>query len=83
MATTTIDENLKKFLTAQDYELLSILKQGPFVPKKTNEEDVPKDHFEFIVVDFKMMKNNKVKKIFLFVALVLMSIRISTCSNAK
>ncbi|XP_070046943.1 uncharacterized protein [Nicotiana tomentosiformis] len=57
---------MEYFLTAKDYELWTIVNQGPLTPTKQNtqNETVPKDPSEFVAVDFRMMeKNVKAKKI--------------------
>ncbi|XP_070049621.1 uncharacterized protein [Nicotiana tomentosiformis] len=77
---------MEDFLTAEDYELWTIVNQGPLIPTKQNaqNETVPKDPSEFVAADFRMMdKNAKAKKI------VICGLgpddynRIFVCSNAK
>ncbi|XP_075098993.1 uncharacterized protein LOC142175885 [Nicotiana tabacum] len=57
---------MEDFLRAEDYELWTIVNQGPLIPTKQNaqNETVPKDPSEFVAADFRMMeKNAKAKKI--------------------
>ncbi|XP_070046236.1 uncharacterized protein [Nicotiana tomentosiformis] len=56
---------MEDFLTAKDYELWTIVNQGPLTPtKKIQNEIVPKDPSKFVATDFRMTeKNSKAKKI--------------------
>ncbi|XP_070035413.1 uncharacterized protein LOC142175743 [Nicotiana tabacum] len=57
---------MKDFLIVEDYELWSIVNQGPLIPTKQNaqSETVPKDPSEFVAAYSRMMeKNAKTKKI--------------------
>ncbi|XP_070032685.1 uncharacterized protein [Nicotiana tomentosiformis] len=57
---------MEDLLTAEDYELWTIVNQGPLIPTKQNAQNktVPKDPSEFMATDFRMMeKNAKAKKI--------------------
>ncbi|XP_070042936.1 uncharacterized protein [Nicotiana tomentosiformis] len=57
---------MEDLLTAKDYDLLIIVNRGPLTPTKQKGyiETIPKDPFEFVVADFRMMeKNAKAKKI--------------------
>ncbi|XP_070036422.1 uncharacterized protein [Nicotiana tomentosiformis] len=63
---------MEDFLTAEDYELWTIVNQGPLTPTKQNaqNETVPKDPYEFVAADFKMMEKNAKAKKFLSVDLI-------------
>ncbi|XP_070049426.1 uncharacterized protein [Nicotiana tomentosiformis] len=77
---------MEDFLTAEDYELWTIVNQSPLIPTKQNaqSETVPKDPSEFVAADFrKMKKNAKAKKILICVLGHDEYNRIFVCSNAK
>ncbi|XP_070031822.1 uncharacterized protein [Nicotiana tomentosiformis] len=77
---------MKDFLTAEDYELWTIMTQGPLTPTKQNaqNETVPKDPSEFVEADLRMMeKNAKAKKILIYGLGLDEYNMISACSNAK
>ncbi|XP_070031818.1 uncharacterized protein [Nicotiana tomentosiformis] len=77
---------IKDFLTAEDYELWTIVNQSPLIPTKQNAQNkiVPKDPSEFVVADFRIMeKNAKAKKILISRLGPDEYNRISVCSNAK
>ncbi|XP_009616660.1 uncharacterized protein [Nicotiana tomentosiformis] len=61
---------IEDFLTADDYELWTIVNQGPLILTKQNAQNeiVPKDPSKFVAADFRMMeKNAKAKKILICV----------------
>ncbi|XP_070039576.1 uncharacterized protein [Nicotiana tomentosiformis] len=77
---------MEDFLTAGDYELWTIVNQGPFIPTKQNaqSETVPKDPSKFVAADFRMMeKTAKAKKILICGLCPDEYNRIYVCSNAK
>ncbi|XP_070050245.1 uncharacterized protein [Nicotiana tomentosiformis] len=77
---------MEDLLTAEDYELWTIVNPGPLNPTKQNgqNEDVPKDPSKFVVADFSMMeKNAKAKKILICGLGPDEYNKISLCSNAK
>ncbi|XP_070045573.1 uncharacterized protein [Nicotiana tomentosiformis] len=77
---------MEYFLIAEDYELWTIVNQGPLILTKQNaqSETVPKDPSEFVAADFRMMeKNTKAKKILICGLSPDEYNRISVCSNAK
>ncbi|XP_070013383.1 uncharacterized protein [Nicotiana sylvestris] len=76
----------EEIMTAQDYELWTIVNQGPLIPTKQNaqNETVPKDLSEIVTTDFKMMeKNAKAKKILICRLSPYEYNMISVCSKAK
>ncbi|XP_070040967.1 uncharacterized protein [Nicotiana tomentosiformis] len=77
---------MEDFLTAEKYELWTIVNQGQLTPTKQNgqNETVPKDPSECVVADFRMVeKNAKLKKLLICGLGLNEYNRISTCSNAK
>ncbi|XP_070039781.1 uncharacterized protein [Nicotiana tomentosiformis] len=77
---------MEDFLTAEDYELWTLVNQGPLIPTKQNTqtETVPNDPSEFVATDFRMIeKNAKAKKILIYRLGPDEYNRISVCSNAK
>ncbi|XP_070040035.1 uncharacterized protein [Nicotiana tomentosiformis] len=77
---------MEDFLIAEDYELWTIVNQGPVTPTKQNgqNEIVPKDPSEFVAVDFRMTeKNAKAKKILICGLGPDEYNRISACYNTK
>ncbi|XP_075074550.1 uncharacterized protein LOC142162135 [Nicotiana tabacum] len=77
---------MEYFLITDDYELWTIVYQGPLIPTKQNaqSEIVPKDPSEFVATYFRMMeKNAKAKKILICGLHLDEYNRISVCSNAK
>ncbi|XP_070049150.1 uncharacterized protein [Nicotiana tomentosiformis] len=51
---------MEDFLTAEDYELWTIVNQGLLIPTKQNaqSETISKDPSEFVAADFRMMEKN-------------------------
>ncbi|XP_019237825.1 PREDICTED: uncharacterized protein LOC109217974 [Nicotiana attenuata] len=77
---------MEDFLTVEDYELWTIVNQDSLIPTKQNaqNETVPKDPYEFVAANLRMMeKNKKAKKILIFGLSPDEYDRISVCSNAK
>ncbi|XP_019231773.1 PREDICTED: uncharacterized protein LOC109212577 [Nicotiana attenuata] len=77
---------MEDFLTAEDYELCTIVNRGPLTPTKKmkQNETAPKDPSEFVASDFRMMeKNAKAKKILICGLGPDEYNRIFACSNAK
>ncbi|XP_075099403.1 uncharacterized protein LOC142176190 [Nicotiana tabacum] len=77
---------MEDFLTAEDYELWTIVYQGPLTPTKQNAQNktVPKDPSEFVAANFRMMEMNaKAKKIFICGLGLDEYNKISMFSNAK
>ncbi|XP_075084807.1 uncharacterized protein LOC142168052 [Nicotiana tabacum] len=77
---------MKDFLTAEDYELWTIVNQCPLTPNKQNvqNETIPKDPSKFVAADLRMIeKNAKAKKILIYGLGPDGNNRISACSNAK
>ncbi|XP_070007770.1 uncharacterized protein LOC142165306 [Nicotiana tabacum] len=77
---------MKDFLTAEDYELWTIVNRGPVIPTKQNgkNKNVPKDSSEFVAADFRMIeKNAKTKKILIYGLSPDEYNRIYAYSNAK
>ncbi|XP_070032482.1 uncharacterized protein [Nicotiana tomentosiformis] len=59
-------ERMENFLTAEDYELWTIVNRGPLTPTKQNGENeiVSKDPSKFVAPNFRMMETNaKAKRI--------------------
>ncbi|XP_070031750.1 uncharacterized protein [Nicotiana tomentosiformis] len=77
---------MEDFLITKHYELWTIVNQGPLIPTKQNaqSEIFPKDPFEFVAADFRMMeKNAKAKKILICGLSPDEYNRIFVCSNMK
>ncbi|XP_070045990.1 uncharacterized protein [Nicotiana tomentosiformis] len=77
---------IEDFLTAEDYELWTIVNQGPLTPTKKNvqNETIPKDPSEFVAADFRMMEKNANAKKILICGLGPDEYNgIFACSNAK
>jgi len=77
---------MENYIQAEDYELWMLIKNGPLIPMKVNEDGTTskKKPEEFTSDDFKMMeKNAKVKKLLYFDLGPDECIRILECKYAK
>ncbi|XP_070039374.1 uncharacterized protein [Nicotiana tomentosiformis] len=77
---------MEGFLIAEDYELWTIVNQGPLIPTKQNAQNeiVPKDPSEFVAVHYRMMgKKAKAKKILICGLGPDEYNKICVCCNAK
>jgi len=77
---------MENYIQAKDYELWMLIKNGPLIPVKVNENSTTtkKKPKEFDINDFKMMeKNAKAKKLLDFGLGPDEYTRISECESAK
>jgi len=77
---------MENYIQAEDYELWMLVKNGPLIPKRIKEDDIPviKKPEEFDSNDFKMMeKNAKAKKLLYFGLGPDEYTRILECESAK
>jgi len=77
---------MENYIQAEDYELWTLIKNGPLIPTKAIEDgtEVHKEPNEFDAEDFKKMeKNAKAKKLLYFGLSPDEYTRISECESAK
>ena len=77
---------MENYIQAEDYELWMLIKNGPLIPVKINEElkAIKKKLEEFDSTDFKMMEENaKAKKLLHFGLGPDEYTRISECESTK
>ena len=77
---------MENYIQAEDYKLWMLIKNGPLIPMKVNENGTKthKKPEEFDSDDYKMMKKNaKAKKLFYFGFCPYVYTRISECESAK